>query len=63
MAIAASTQFFRAGPVAVPAVPLVLAAIVPSPVIGMFELAETVLVPVAVDEITTVQVRGLAPAV
>ena len=63
MAIAASTQFFNAGPVAVPAVPLVVAAMEPSPWIGMLELADTVLVPVAFDVIATVQLRGLAPAV
>src|SRR5947199_333148 len=54
MAIVASAHVLLAGPL-LPAVPSVVRVIEPPPVSGMEEVAETTVVPVAVDVMTTVQ--------
>src|SRR5947199_169598 len=60
MAIVASTHVLLAVPL-LPAVPFVVRVIEPSPVSGMEEVAETTVVPVAADVITTVQLAVAPP--
>src|SRR2546428_789556 len=60
MAIAASTHVLLAGPL-LPAVPLVVRVTEPSPVSGMEEVAETTVVPVLAEVMTTVQLAVAPP--
>src|SRR5439155_1202500 len=62
MAIAASTHVLLAGPL-LPAVPLVVRVTEPSPVSGMEEVAETTVVPVVAEVMTTVQLAVAPPPV
>jgi len=59
IAILASTHALLAGPL-LPAVPLVVRVTEPLPVSGMSDVADTTVVPVAFDVMTTVQL-ALAP--
>src|SRR5438876_1015688 len=56
----ASTQFFCAWPL-LPPVPSVVRDSEPSPANGMFEVAETAVVPAVADVITTVQLALALP--
>src|SRR5438876_168233 len=60
MAIAASTHVLLAGPL-LPAVPFVVRVTEPASVSGMEEVAETTVVPVVAEEMTTVQLAVAPP--
>ena len=62
MAIVASTHVLLAGPL-LPAVPFVVRLTEPPPVSGMEEVAETTVVPVVEEVMTTVQLAVAPPPV